>query len=402
MITDGLVRIKVDVKIDDNENENDNGNGGEVSGRIAVVGEKVPSNISVNDIEIIISTKKNNGTSGDEESSTISSSTAVHSVVLNKPGGYVSGQPEHGHPPAIRLLTRENYYYYDYQHQQRKRSRLQRRERKIATAAASAAADDFMENHHLPNNLDFSWKGYAPAGRLDLDSTGILVFTKNGVIAKKLLQDGSNIEKEYLVDVIPATRPTKHELRLDPSFQLPRTTFDLSRLSKGGETLLEENNKRMTENQFQSQVILNDPKGRRMRQPSLSSSSPAMVRRSKPLKPCHVEWIDDHDDDDDDHHSDYSSRRLDRNRNHVQAKRNKMKLRFVLREGKKNQIKRMCRELIGWHVTRIHRVRIGPITILNNEDEVGNIAKKKESFLPVGCWRPLTQHEIDTILGSGS
>ncbi|MCB0412988.1 MAG: pseudouridine synthase, partial [Bdellovibrionales bacterium] len=41
----------------------------------------------------------------------------------------------------------------------------------------------------------------APAGRLDIDSTGLLVLTENGVIAKKLIDKNSPVEKEYKVKV---------------------------------------------------------------------------------------------------------------------------------------------------------------------------------------------------------
>ena len=420
LIADGLVKINCNIKINDNSNShNDRGNNdGDRDVRIssntanirtAVIGEKVPSDIPVDDI-IISSSSNHNNNNNDKSrlsSSFVSSPVCIHSVVLNKPGGYVSGQAEHGHPPAIRLLTRENYFHdYDNHQQQQRllRNRRQNNERGINIKEddddGNGDDDEIMENHRHLRNIDLSWKGYAPAGRLDLDSTGLLVFTMNGVIAKKLLQDGSNIEKEYLVDVVPATKPTKNELRLDPSFQLPRTTFDLSRLTKGGERLLGVNNEGIiTEKQLQNQVIVNDPKGRRIRQPSLTSSASGMVRRSKPLKPCHVEWIDGFKNDD---HTDYRSRHWDKPPNRFPVGRRKMKLRFVLREGKKNQIKRMCRELIGWHVTNIHRVRIGPITIMNDENVTAKISKKKQSFLPVGCWRPLTQHEIDFILRSGS
>jgi pseudouridine synthase len=44
-------------------------------------------------------------------------------------------------------------------------------------------------------------KGLAPAGRLDIDSTGLLVFTQDGRIAKLLIGEDSEIEKEYLVRV---------------------------------------------------------------------------------------------------------------------------------------------------------------------------------------------------------
>jgi 23S rRNA pseudouridine2604 synthase len=34
----------------------------------------------------------------------------------------------------------------------------------------------------------------APAGRLDIDSTGLLVFTQDGRLAKQLIGEGSSIE----------------------------------------------------------------------------------------------------------------------------------------------------------------------------------------------------------------
>ncbi len=39
------------------------------------------------------------------------------------------------------------------------------------------------------------------AGRLDIDSTGLLVLTQDGRIARQLIGAGSNVEKEYLVRV---------------------------------------------------------------------------------------------------------------------------------------------------------------------------------------------------------
>ncbi|CAG0970427.1 partial Dual-specificity RNA pseudouridine synthase RluF, partial [Rhodocyclaceae bacterium] len=44
-------------------------------------------------------------------------------------------------------------------------------------------------------------KGLAPAGRLDIDSTGLLVLTQDGRIARQLIGDDSDVEKEYLVRV---------------------------------------------------------------------------------------------------------------------------------------------------------------------------------------------------------
>ena len=95
---------------------------------------------------------------------------AIHKVTIlvNKPMGYVSGQAESGYRPAIALVTPGNHYAQD-----SSKTRLVRQ--------------------HL--------KGLAPAGRLDIDSTGLLVLTQDGRIAKRLIGRDSAIEKEYLVRV---------------------------------------------------------------------------------------------------------------------------------------------------------------------------------------------------------
>ncbi len=89
-------------------------------------------------------------------------------ILLNKPVGYVSGQAEQGYKPAVTLIT-----------------------------AASRHAGDSSPQRFNPAHL----KGLAPAGRLDIDSTGLLVLTQDGRIAKLLIGEDSRIEKEYLVRV---------------------------------------------------------------------------------------------------------------------------------------------------------------------------------------------------------
>ncbi len=84
-------------------------------------------------------------------------------VLLNKPAGYVSGSPEKGCRAAVTLITAGNRY----------------------NPADSAP----------------SRRGMAPAGRLDMDSLGLLVFTQDGRIARRLIGPQSRIEKEYLVRV---------------------------------------------------------------------------------------------------------------------------------------------------------------------------------------------------------
>ena len=89
-------------------------------------------------------------------------------ILLNKPVGYVSGQPEDGHQPAMVLIKPENRWAEDPSHTK------------------------FVHSH---------LRGLAPAGRLDIDSTGLIVFTQDGRVAKRLIGQDSEVEKEYLVRV---------------------------------------------------------------------------------------------------------------------------------------------------------------------------------------------------------
>jgi 23S rRNA pseudouridine2604 synthase len=172
-------------------------------------------------------------------------------ILLNKPVGYVSGQPEPGYQPAIKLIV-------------------------PASRFAGDNPSTRFEREHL--------KGLAPAGRLDIDSTGLLVFTQDGRIAKLLIGEDSPIEKEYHVRV---------EGQLDDR--------GLALLNHG-----------------------------------LSLDGAA-------LKPAKV------------------------------TRQGRDQLRFVLREGKKRQIRRMC-ELVGLKVTSLKRVRIGRVAL---------------GDLPPGQWRYL-------------
>jgi 23S rRNA pseudouridine2604 synthase len=90
-------------------------------------------------------------------------------ILLNKPLGHVSGQAEDGHPPAAALVT---------------------------------AANRWAEDRGLPWHPGHA-RGLAPAGRLDIDSTGLLVLTQDGRIARHLIGEDSDVEKEYLVRVEP-------------------------------------------------------------------------------------------------------------------------------------------------------------------------------------------------------
>jgi 23S rRNA pseudouridine2604 synthase len=89
-------------------------------------------------------------------------------ILLHKPMGYVSGQAEDGHTPAINLI--------EARHQWR---------------------DDRSSIRFVPRQR----MGLAPAGRLDIDSVGLLVLTQDGRVARQLIGEDSQVEKEYLVRV---------------------------------------------------------------------------------------------------------------------------------------------------------------------------------------------------------
>jgi 23S rRNA pseudouridine2604 synthase len=176
-------------------------------------------------------------------------------ILLNKPVGYVSGQAEKNYKPAVTLITPSSQWRNDKSSRKFNRGQL---------------------------------KGLAPAGRLDIDSNGLLILTQDGRIARKIIGQDSSIDKEYLV----------------------RVTGQLSE------------------------------KGLKLLNHGLSLDG-------KQLKPAKVSW------------------------------QNEDQLRFILREGKKRQIRRMC-ELVGLKVVGLKRIRIGNIVLGN---------------LPPGQWRYLGDKE---------
>ncbi len=176
-------------------------------------------------------------------------------ILMNKPVGYVSGQPEKNYKPAITLIN--------------PRSRLTSHNNKRRFRRA-----------HLV--------GLAVAGRLDIDSTGLLVFTQDGTLAKKLIGENTSVEKEYIV---------KFSGSLD-------------------ELKIKKLNGHMSIDGFK-------------------------------LKPAVVTWP------------------------------YKNQLNFILKQGKKRQIRKMC-EQVGIKVLTLHRRRIGRISL---------------GAMPSGNWRYLDKNE---------
>ena len=177
-------------------------------------------------------------------------------LMVHKPVGYVSGQPEPDKVPAVRLLTEAN---------------------RLGEGAVPAA------DASLP-----------PIGRLDEDSRGLLLLSSDGVVAKAVIGPESDLDKEYLVRVTGDVTEKKlkilrHGLMLD---------------------------------------------GRQLR--------PAYVSRMESFR-----------------------------------------LKFILREGRNRQIRRMC-EMVDLEVVDLIRVRIGPLKLDN---------------LPEGKWRMLTAEERAALVG---
>jgi 23S rRNA pseudouridine2604 synthase len=176
-------------------------------------------------------------------------------ILIHKPIGFVSAQAEGDYKPAVSLVN-----------------------------AGTRWSGDAVDRAFSPAHL----MGLAPAGRLDIDSTGLLVLTQDGRVARRLVGEDSDVEKEYLVRV-------RGQMR-DRGLQLLNHGLSLD---------------------------------------------------GRPLKRARVVW------------------------------QNEDQLRFLLWEGRKRQIRRMC-ELVGLDVTGLKRVRIGHVNL---------------GDLPVGQWRYLKPEE---------
>lgn len=142
-------------------------------------------------------------------------------ILINKPVGFVSGQAEDGYKPAVTLINEKTRW----------------------------AADKTKKAFH-PKHL----QSLVPAGRLDIDSVGLLVLTQDGRIAKQLIHKETDIEKEYLVRV-------KH---LHPG-KLPEEKLHLLRhgLQLDGKPLLPA--KVSWQNEDQLRIVLREGKKRQIR-----------------------------------------------------------------------------------------------------------------------------------------
>lgn len=109
------------------------------------------------------------------ETSALQEQKQLVTILINKPIGYVSSQPEKDYEPAIALIEVKNYF---------------------------GDGPCPLKSEHR--------RGLAVAGRLDIDSQGLLILTQDGRLAKKIIGEKSEIEKEYLVRISPS--PTQRQL----------------------------------------------------------------------------------------------------------------------------------------------------------------------------------------------
>ena len=215
-----------------------------VNGKIAHLGQKIPFD-QINSLDIQIAKEAQN------------LQNQKITIILHKPVGYVSGTPEDGNIHALTLITAENQ--------------------------EKSPLDPIEFSPHILRSL-------APAGRLDSDSSGLIIYTQDGRIAKQIIGEKvqHKVEKEYLVRFVGEISPEKIKL-------------------------------------LQHGLFLD----------------------GKALKPAWVKLL------------------------------NEGQLHFILQEGRKRQIRRMC-ELVGLKVIGLKRVRIGKIMLKN---------------LPLGKWRFLRNGE---------
>ncbi len=148
-------------------------------------------------------------------------------VIVNKPVGIVSGQPEDGYRSAVSLLLPENFY----------------------STSDSASGNGKRDGNRSGKGPKLSTlRQFAPAGRLDIDSQGLLVLTQDGRIARQLISPDSDMEKEYRILVEgeitePKLSKLRHGLELDGR-RLKPAQVNKNRTANGFSIILKEGRKR--------------------------------------------------------------------------------------------------------------------------------------------------------------
>lgn len=94
-------------------------------------------------------------------------------VILNKPPGFVStfNDPKYAH--ALSLIQKKNFY----------------------------KPKDPERSHYSLSYKEFDPVKLGPAGRLDAPSRGLIIYTQDGTLAKRIIGEESTIDKEYIVKV---------------------------------------------------------------------------------------------------------------------------------------------------------------------------------------------------------
>ena len=115
-------------------------------------------------------------------------------IALHKPRDFVSSQPEKDYIHALTLIKKENYFGSDYK--------------------------------------SFDQKGLAPLGRLDIDSTGLILYSQKGSLAKKIIGEGTSIEKEYEVNITEGSLTPDKISKLEKGLRLDNEILKPAKVKK--------------------------------------------------------------------------------------------------------------------------------------------------------------------------
>ena len=272
-------------------------------------------------------------------------------IVLYKPPGSVSAQPEYTidhsnaapnaqfkeelrykYEPAISLVGAESYH-----------------RNGNASHGMVQNINDIMSDLFSQSSNSPMVKNLAPAGRLDIDSTGLLVFTRDGIMAKTLLS--GKVEKEYLVRIAPIPQAERGsskfvDLKKDQYGKVNKIQVAKIQRRREAEGVKSSMVKKRTFPPFASKPSLPD---------LLEAGKYLLDGEREPLSKIQgFSW-----------HS-------------------PTQFKITLNEGRKRQIRRMAEQYLGCKVVELSRVRVGPISI-------GTLRK--------GEWRFLSEREGEGLLG---